>query len=60
MEWIEKYGLEGILTKYPLDQGVFDWAVENGLADANQRSANAATIQKFTSGAMEHYHFEKD
>lgn len=60
IEWIEKYGLEGLLTKYPLDQGVFDWAVENGFTDANQRSSSAATIQKFSSAAMEHYHFEND
>lgn len=28
--WINEYGLEGTLTLYPLDQSVYDYAVENG------------------------------
>jgi hypothetical protein len=27
-EWIEKYSLSGILNKYPIDMGVYDWAVK--------------------------------
>jgi len=29
--WIKENSLTGILTKYPLNQGVFDWAVENDM-----------------------------
>lgn len=27
--WIEENNLTGVLTKYPLNRGVFDWAKEN-------------------------------
>lgn len=29
MEWIEKHKLTGLLTKYPLDVGVYEWAIKN-------------------------------
>lgn len=28
-QWIRMRGLTGILTKYPLDSGVYDWALDN-------------------------------
>ena len=29
-EWIQKNQLEGTLTAYPLNIGVYDWAIEKG------------------------------
>jgi hypothetical protein len=28
--WIGDHGLTGMLTEYPLDMGVYDWAVAKG------------------------------
>lgn len=30
-EWIEKYSLSGILNKFPIDMGIYDWAVKEDL-----------------------------
>ena len=33
-EWIAKHKLSGVLTEYPLDTGVYDWAVKEGRLDS--------------------------
>ena len=58
-EWIQKHRLSGVLTKYPIDMSVYDWAFENGflkLKDEENKSANF--IQQFSSASQEHYHYE--
>jgi hypothetical protein len=57
--WIERNRLSGILTEYPLDVGVFEWAVQNGLflpKPAHEQSPKF--IGGFTSAHMDHVHFE--
>jgi hypothetical protein len=57
--WIKKHGLSGVLTKYPLDVGVFDWAIENGLfKPKNEKHLSPDFIGSFTSASQEHYHYE--
>lgn len=56
--WIAKDGLSGALTLYPLNVGVYEWAVENGyFKPKNEEQRNARFIQRFTCG-HEHYHYE--
>lgn len=31
VRWIEKYKISGILSKYPLDISIYDWAITQGL-----------------------------
>ncbi|USE71335.1 hypothetical protein CTT31_19815 [Pseudoalteromonas maricaloris] len=62
--WIKDNSLTGILTKYPLDQGVFDWAVENEMHNIKaekiaEKSKQPNFIGGFTSASQEHYHYEK-
>ncbi len=58
-EWIEKHGLTGVLTKYPVDVGVYDWATQNGLFTAKKdHETSTKFIQRFTTTSQEHYHFE--
>jgi len=58
-EWIKNNKLTGILSKYPINIGVYDWAVENGLFEVKKDSETSSQfIQKFTSASQEHYHFE--
>lgn len=57
--WIAKHGLSGVLTEYPVGQGVFDWAVANGkFRPKPNKEVNASFIGQFTTAAMTHYHYE--
>ena len=59
MTWILKHQLTGVLTQYPLGQGVYDWAIENNLfVPKNEHESSAGFIQQFTSASQEHFHFE--
>lgn len=58
-KWIEKYGLTGILTAYPINIGLYDWAIENHIFDPKKDyQTKARFIQTFTCASVEHYHFE--
>ncbi|AZZ98099.1 hypothetical protein [Pseudoalteromonas sp. R3] len=61
--WIKENSLTGILTKYPLDQGVFDWAVENDMHNIKpeklaEKSKQPNFIAGFTTASQEHYHYQ--
>jgi len=57
--WISTNNLSGVLTLYPLDDGIFDWAIKKGLFSPTKTSEREPLfIQKFTSGSQEHYHYE--
>lgn len=57
--WIGANRLTGALTAYPLNTGIYDWAVTRGYFTPkreNQRSPGF--IGRFSSGALEHHHYE--
>lgn len=57
--WIRQYRLSGILTKYPTNCGVYDWAIEKSFFNVKKEEQRTpAFIGSFTSASMEHYHFE--
>lgn len=57
--WIKKYELSGVLTKYPIDEGVYDWALANDKFEIKKPEQTQATfIQAFSSASQEHYHYE--
>lgn len=61
--WIRSYHLNGMLTRYPLDHGVYDWAVLKGFFRPKQpkpEHSSSKFIQSFTSAALEHYHYGND
>jgi len=49
--------LSGVLTAYPLDQTVYAHVVDAGLFKGKD-NPEPRYIQRFTSAALEHYHFE--
>jgi hypothetical protein len=58
-KWIATHHLSGVLTKYPVDSGAYDWALLQGLfKPTNPEHSSAAFIQKFGCASFEHYHFE--
>jgi hypothetical protein len=56
-EWIARHALTGVLTAYPLDRGVHEWAVEQGIFRVDKQLDSHA-IGRFTSASQEHYHYE--
>ena len=57
--WIEKYQLSGVLTKYPVDEGVYDWAIAKGTFKIKRDDQTQPKfIQSFSSAYQEHYHYE--
>jgi hypothetical protein len=58
-DWISKHKLTGLLTAYPLDIGVYDWAIENGLFNPRgDKHISSKFIGEFTSASQQHYHYE--
>ena len=57
--WIAENKLSGVLTEYPLDVGVFDWAVRNGLFTPKPtKEITAEFVGSFTTAAQQHAHYE--
>ncbi len=57
--WIEKHKLTGVLTKYPIDVGVYDWAInEKVFSVKKDKHSSPEFIGGFTTASQEHFHFE--
>ena len=57
--WIQRHALSGTLTAYPIDIGVYDWAVEEGYFLPKRDSHRTASfIGGFTTARQEHYHYK--
>ena len=60
-EWIIANKLEGVLTQYPINQGVYQWAIEkNYFAPTRDYQFEGKFIQQFTSASQEHYHYKNE
>jgi hypothetical protein len=58
-KWISVRGLTGMLTEYPLDVPVYEWAVGNGhFRPSKPAHAEADFIGKFTTAHQEHEHYD--
>ena len=62
-KWVKVNLLNGMLTRYPVNQGVFDWAVENDLHNIKpeklaEKSKQPNFIGGFTSASQEHFNYE--
>jgi len=59
-EWIAKHELDGILTEYPVDEGVYDWAARNLYFVPNSTKViDSKLISRFTSSRMKSFHYGK-
>lgn len=57
--WIKRNKLTGVLTLYPIDIGVYEWAISSGtFYPKKEVESEPEFIQKFTSASQEHYHYE--
>jgi hypothetical protein len=62
-KWISKNRLTGTLTRYPVNQGTLDWAIQNNMVNMKPEKLKAKVedpdfIGDFTTASMEHYHYE--
>jgi hypothetical protein len=58
-EWIRSNALSGMLTLYPINKSVYDWAIENGtFSPKKEHQTTPDFIQQFSSASQEHYHYE--
>ena len=58
-KWITKNNVSGVLTQYPLNKSVYDWAREYGYFEpASDEQKSPRFIAKFSSAYAEHYHYE--
>lgn len=56
--WIAEHRLTGMITKYPVDAGVYDWAVQAGsFRPGKPKHSEPDFIGGFTTAAQEHGHF---
>ena len=56
--WIARHRLTGVLTKYPLDVGVYEWAIECGAFKPQRPDQSGPQfIGGFSSASLEHYHY---
>ena len=61
--WIARHGLSGVLTKYPVDEGCFDWAIRTGHHCLSEKELAGKREDKrfiggFSSAAQDHIHYE--
>jgi hypothetical protein len=57
--WIAQNRLTGVLTRYPLDTGTYDWARSQGhFVPKTEQQRDAEFIGRFSSATQEHYHYE--
>ena len=57
--WITERRLSGVLTAYPVDEGVFDWALRTGVLTgrARTRGDEPEFVASFSSVHQDHYHY---
>jgi hypothetical protein len=57
--WISKHKLTGLLTKYPMNVGLYDWALEMKYFEPRRDDQKTPDfIARFTCASLEHYHCE--
>ena len=57
--WISKFSLTGTLTEYPVDVGMYDYAIAEGHFEPQKpEHSTALFIGKFTGGGIDHFHYE--
>lgn len=62
-EWISTHNLSGMLSAMPVNQGLFEWAVENNALNMKPETLEVKRndpnfIATCTTASLEHYHYE--
>lgn len=58
-QWISRWALSGLLTKYPLDTGAYDWAIAHQqFLPKKPEHTSGKFVGSFVGAWMEHPHYE--
>ena len=58
--WIASHRLTGTLTRYPLDEGVFEWAIARGYFTPTREDQKSSDfVGRFSAAQQEHYHYDE-
>lgn len=58
-QWIAKWSLSGLLTRYPLNTGAYDWAVAHQrFSPKKPEHTSGEFVGSFVGAWMEHHHYE--
>lgn len=55
-EWISVHTLNGVLTAYPLNAGIYEWATREGYFTP-KKPIGSDFVGSFSSAYQEHYHY---
>jgi hypothetical protein len=57
--WISGHRLSGMLAKYPVNTGIYDWAIKtNKFIPKRDDQGTPEFIGRFSCASLEHYHYE--
>ncbi|MGC4054313.1 MAG: hypothetical protein QM757_34965 [Paludibaculum sp.] len=57
--WIRGHSLTGVLTEYPLNVGMYEYAIEHGtFTPKKEAHTTPLFIGRFSGGGIDHFHFE--
>jgi hypothetical protein len=56
--WIQTHNLSGTLRLYPLDEGVYEWAIRKGAFKSERpQDETPEFIGRFSSAIQDHFHY---
>lgn len=59
-EVIKRYSLTGILSLYPIDMLLYDWAIEKKYFDIKKEYQKSPKyIGQFSCASVDHFHYEE-
>ncbi len=57
--WIARHAMSGLLTRYPVGAGVFEWATDKGYFKPKpEKVIDGHFVSRFTCASMAHHHYE--
>jgi hypothetical protein len=61
--WVAKHKLSGMLSAMPIDQGLFEWAIENNAFNMKpeklkEKVNDSQFIATCNTASLEHYHYK--
>lgn len=58
-EWIRQHALTGTLTQYPLNVGMYEFAISAGrFSPKKPEHTTSDFIGRFSGGGLDHFHYE--
>jgi hypothetical protein len=56
--WIRTHSLSGMLTRFPVGEGLYEWAVRTAAFRQDAGAGRFVDVGSFTSALLEHHHYE--